>query len=175
MAAGGTAVTALRTHRRIAVGLPRRPAARGDAIVVFGAQVHGGRPSAELRARLRHAAALWSDGWAPVVVCSGGAAEAAAMAAWLADRVPAEALVVDPAGVSTRATLAAAHGRGRLLLVSSPYHAYRIAAEARRQGLDAEVCPAPGCPLEADPAARRRQRARELAASWWYAAVPVRR
>jgi hypothetical protein len=49
----------------------RRPA---DAIVVLGAAQYNGRPSPVLRARLLHSLALYIEGYAPVVVVTGGAA-----------------------------------------------------------------------------------------------------
>jgi uncharacterized SAM-binding protein YcdF (DUF218 family) len=162
LAATGGLVTVLRISR------PRREApAAAEAIVVFGAGVlRDGTPCPELRARLEHAAQLYAEGWAPRVVCSGGAREVAAMCAFLAGRARVEG---DPRGVSTRATLEGLSGRGPVLLVSSPWHAHRIRAEAARQGVDARVCPAPSSPLAEQPRARRRQLAREVVASWWYA------
>lgn len=48
-------------------------AARMDAIIVLGAAVmSGGRPSAALRRRVLHAAALYRSGVAKVVIVSGG-------------------------------------------------------------------------------------------------------
>lgn len=144
--------------------------APASAAVVLGAAAHDGRPCAELEARLARAAALWREGWAPVVVCSGGEPEALAMRdSLLAGGLPASAVIVDTAGVSTRATVERAAGRGRVLLVTSPWHVHRTRAEARRRGVDALVCSADRSPLEAWPRARRRQVAREVAASWWYA------
>jgi uncharacterized SAM-binding protein YcdF (DUF218 family) len=163
------AVPGVLTARRIARS-PRQAPAAAEAIVVFGAGVlRDGTPCPELRARLQHAARLHADGWAQRIVCSGGAPEVAAMCRYLAPRVGAAHVQGDPHGVSTRATLAGLSGRGRVLLVSSPWHAHRIRAEAARQGVDARVCPAPASPLADLPRARRRQLAREVVASWWYA------
>ena len=47
----------------------RRPV---DAIVVLGAAQYNGRPSPVLRARLDHALGLYRDGFAPLIVVTGG-------------------------------------------------------------------------------------------------------
>ena len=58
----------------ITVAVYARVDARGpaDAIVVLGAAQWAGRPSPVLRARLDHAAQLWRDGRAPLMVVTGG-------------------------------------------------------------------------------------------------------
>ena len=43
-----------------------------DAIVVLGAAQYNGRPSPVLRARLDHALALYREGYAPLIVVTGG-------------------------------------------------------------------------------------------------------
>lgn len=155
-----------------------RPA---DAIVVFGAAVRDDGPSISLRARLDAAADVYRQGWAPVVLCSGGRArgisEAAVMRNHLvAAGLPAEAVIPDDSGQSSRGTLisAALFGGGawkRILLVTSPYHMYRVCREAERHALEPLSCPS----AAPDPARRGvrsflvRQYARELAAVTWYA------
>src|SRR4051812_1650986 len=60
-----------------------------DAIVVLGAAQYNGHPSPVLRARLDHAADLWKQHYAPVIVVTGGkvpgdtSTEAGASAAYL--------------------------------------------------------------------------------------------
>jgi len=144
--------------------------ARADVIVVFGAAVGPAGPCRELRARLDHAARLHARGVAPRIRVSGGftgrLSEAEAMREYLLGRgVRQEALEADERGTSTRATLAALPAGTRVVAVSSPYHMARIAAEARRCGLDCTSSPTP------EIRARPRQLAREVAASWWYAAT----
>jgi uncharacterized SAM-binding protein YcdF (DUF218 family) len=170
VAAVVAAATAWTTARRVRLDRGGDSPAPADAIVVFGAQAFSGRPSAELRARLEHAALLAREGWAPRIVCSGGPDEARAMrAALLRLGVREAAVEMDPQGVSTRATVRAARDLGRVLLVSSPWHVHRIRSEAARQGLsEARVCPAPRSPIERHGRARQRQLLREIAASWWY-------
>jgi SanA protein len=164
VALAGVAVTLLQIRRR---GSEERPCT-ADAIVVFGAAVHNGRPSRELQARLDRAAELHARGYAPVVLCSGDPSEARPMRDSLLHLgVPDRAIEMDEAGISTRRTVAAARQYGRVLVVSSPYHLHRILGEAGRQGVDAAPVPA-RTPLMA----RRlwaRQVLREVAAVWWYA------
>jgi uncharacterized SAM-binding protein YcdF (DUF218 family) len=161
------------TARRVRKACGGDEAVRADLIVVFGAATPGGSPSAELRARLAHAAGLFADELAPIVVCSGGhtegVSEARVMRRTLSALVPEARIEIDEHGSSNRATVANARGRGSVLFVSSPYHVHRIAVEARRQEIDARVCAAPGCPVALQPRAWRRALAREVLAVWWYA------
>jgi uncharacterized SAM-binding protein YcdF (DUF218 family) len=150
-----------------------------DAIVVFGAEVYEHGPSPELRARLEHAAALYRNGYAPTIVCSGGISrglsEPEIMRSALSEcGIPPTAVLVDESGSSTRRTIAAArrHATGpwrRVVLVSSPYHMYRIVGEARRQRLDGMPSAAFDTPITRRRIARVRQELREVLAVWWYA------
>lgn len=155
-----------------------------DVMLVFGAEAYpDGRPSPELQARLDHAAALYRQGRVPLVLCSGGhpgaRSEPRVMRASLIRLgVPAEAILIDEAGSSTRRSIAGVKrlGAGRwrtVLLISSSYHLHRILAEARRQGVGAIGSPAPSTPIMRRFAPRTRQRAREVAAAWWYALTPI--
>lgn len=160
---------------------PLRPAPTpaGDAVLVFGAQALPTGPSDELRARLDHAVALWQRGGAPVIAVSGGidghVCETTVMCAWLMDNgVPADAIVRIEPGATTRETIRSARRAGDLayIAVSSPYHARRIRAEARRAGVRmATDCPA-STPEWACPRVRRVRVATELMASAWYALPP---
>jgi uncharacterized SAM-binding protein YcdF (DUF218 family) len=160
-------------------------AAPADAIVVFGAAVWPSGPSPTLRLRTQHAAAVYHRGVAPRVVCSGGRSggrsEPEVMAELLrGDGVPAAAIVLDEDGLTTQATLASVVKLGggawrRIIAVSSPYHLFRIVAEARRHGVTALPSPArrsvtsldrvSALPLLAFDA---RQYAREVIAVWAY-------
>jgi vancomycin permeability regulator SanA len=183
VAVGGAVLTrtwlTVRRAERVASGTP------ADAIVVFGARALPDRPSRELQARLDHAVALWRAGRAPVILCSGGVdgeiSEAHVMARSLrAAGVPDAAIELDAGGACTRSTVTAAlaHGGGRwerVIAVSSPFHMRRIGLEARRQGLACVLSPAPGTPQMRRTRTRHRQRAREVAAIWWYAATGLTR
>jgi uncharacterized SAM-binding protein YcdF (DUF218 family) len=129
------------------------------AIVVLGAAQYNGKPSPVLKARLDHAADLYADSVAPIIVLTGGVAagdktsEAEAAAAYLAKRVPAVALVVLPAGRSTDESVAAAaewcrgYGITEIVVVSDPFHMLRVRLEARRQGLTAWTSPTRTSPI----------------------------
>jgi murein DD-endopeptidase MepM/ murein hydrolase activator NlpD len=147
-AAAGAALSA--RIRRAGRPGPLRPA---DAILVFGAAVWPSGPSLSLEVRVERAAQAYADGLAPVILCSGGwsggASEASVMRRMLVERgVPAEAIIPDDEGTTTREALRSARRFGagnwtRVVAVSSPYHMHRIRSEARRQGLDVILCPAP--------------------------------
>jgi len=128
-----------------------------DAIVVLGAAQYDGRPSDVLAARLDHAYKLCDDGRAEVIVVTGGGlegdrfTEAFASFEYLRDLgVPEEVLRLEVDGSNTWEELSAsAHilsneGRTSVLLVSSPYHSFRIVATADELGLEAAASPAHG-------------------------------
>jgi len=156
------------------------PEARAtDALVVFGAEVRESGPTAELRARLDHAVALWRMGVAPLILVSGGMDgtldEVETMAAYLvAVGVPAGVVFPVRPGGNTRMTLQALGRREdrRYLAVTSQYHVLRIRAEARRQGLRMAVSTPPSTPETRDLAAHRARVASELFALVWYALPP---
>jgi uncharacterized SAM-binding protein YcdF (DUF218 family) len=127
-----------------------------DAIVVMGAAQYDGEPSPQLAARLDHAAALWPQGRAGLVVVTGGKragdrfTEAEASAAYLEEHgVPASAIVLEDQGRSSfeslrgAASLLAARGLDSVLIVTDPYHALRSRLIAGEVGLDAHVSPTP--------------------------------
>ncbi len=109
---------------------------RFDAIVVAGCRVMpDGRPSPALARRVEHAAALWHDGVAPLLVLTGGVgdnppseAEVAASHA-RALGVPEAALVRETGSTSTdeNARLAAQliGNEARIVVVSDRYHVFR--------------------------------------------------
>lgn len=134
-----------------------RPA---EAVLVLGAAQYNGRPSPVLRARLDHAADLYADGIAPVVVVTGGRgdgdtiSESAASADYLHTRgVPDEAILREVDGRTSWQSLAAsarflkARGITDVVLVSDPFHAARIAAMADELGLDAATSPTRTSPI----------------------------
>lgn len=129
-----------------------RPA---DAIVVLGAAQYDGEPSPVLARRLDHAAELYAQGIAPVIVVTGGNqpgdrfTEATAGANYLIRLgVPDAAIRREVQGESSWESLAAAarflraDGTTSVVLVSDPYHAMRIDGIAAELGLDAAVSPA---------------------------------
>jgi len=125
-----------------------------QAIVVFGAAQYNGRPSRVLAARLDHAADLYRRRIAPVIVVTGGSlpgdrySEATVSAAYLHHRdVPDEDILREVSGRSTWESMLAAsrflraRNIRRVVLVSDPFHSYRITAIAREVGLDARASP----------------------------------
>ena len=135
----------------------RDEARPSDAIIVLGAAQYDGEPSPVLARRLDHAAELYLEGIAPLVVVTGGNrpgdrfTEAGASAAYLeAHGVPGQAIEREVQGGSSWESLAAAArflraaGQTRVVLVSDPYHAMRIDGIAHDLGLDAVVSPSDG-------------------------------
>lgn len=126
-----------------------------SAIVVMGAAQWNGVPSPVLRARLDHAAELWTEGAAPVVVVTGGKQPGDATTQgqtgyqYLRDvGLPDEALKVEVGGTNSYEELAAsavilrqAELGDDVIVVTDPYHAFRVEAIAREVGLDAHVSP----------------------------------
>jgi uncharacterized SAM-binding protein YcdF (DUF218 family) len=116
-----------------------RPA---DAIVVFGARAYAdGTPSLALEDRVRHGIALHRAGYAPRLVLSGAADEVPVMRRLAVEAgVPPAALVLDPEGVNTWATLRRLRER-RVIAVSHYYHLARIKLAARRLGIACATAP----------------------------------
>lgn len=126
-----------------------------EAIVVLGAAQYDGRPSPVFQARLDHAIELYDEGLAGTVVLTGGNqagdrfTEGYSGYRYLVEQgLPESALVLEDQGTNTWEQLAAAarilrqRGQTRVLLVSDPYHSYRLEATAEELGLDPQVSPA---------------------------------
>jgi uncharacterized SAM-binding protein YcdF (DUF218 family) len=139
----------------------RQPA---DAIVVLGAAQYNGRPSPVLRARLDHALGLYREELAPLVLVTGGVGRGDTLSeATVARRyliyhgVPAGAVVAQSEGRTTRASMTAVNawlrGRGlrRVILVSDPFHMFRLRIEARRTALEAYTSPTETSPISENP------------------------
>jgi uncharacterized SAM-binding protein YcdF (DUF218 family) len=139
----------------------RRPV---DAIVVLGAAQYNGRPSPVLRARLDHALDLYREGLAPRIVVTGGiglgdtTSEAIVGRRYLVARdVPLESVIAMPRGRSTMASMTAVavwlrrQGERRVILVSDPFHMFRLRLEARRTSLDAYTSPTESSPISDNP------------------------
>ncbi len=111
-----------------------------DAAIVLGAYVFpDGTPSDMLADRLVAGLALLRAGVVRRVIVSGGADEAAGMAAWMLQRgVAREALVVDGAGLRTRLTMqrAAQMGVRVAVVCTQRFHLPRALFLARAAGLE---------------------------------------
>lgn len=162
----------------------RRPA---DAIVVLGAAQYNGRPSPVLRSRLDHALQLYREGLAPRIVVTGGVgrgdttSEATAARNYLLHRkVPARAVIAQPHGRSTQASMTAVAGwleaahLKRVILVSDPFHMFRLRLEARRTNLEAYTSPTESSPISDNPVLELRYLAAEalkIPVAWIQAAI----
>ncbi len=143
-----------------------RPSA---AIVVLGAAQYAGHPSPVLRARLDHAIALWRDRLAPRLVLTGGRGEGdttseAAVGRRYAIRqgVPDSAILLETSGRTTSesmravARMLATLPNHDVILVSDPFHMFRLTILARRLGLHPYTSPTRTSPIDASPHARWR-------------------
>ena len=132
---------------------------------MLGAAQYNGRPSPVLRARLDHALELYREGHAPLVVVTGGVgrgdttSEAAVGRRYLvAHGVPASAVVAQSEGRTTSASMNGVDRSGsatrrlrRVLLVSDPFHMFRLRLEARRTALEAYTSPTESSPISDNP------------------------
>jgi uncharacterized SAM-binding protein YcdF (DUF218 family) len=126
-----------------------------SAIIVMGAAQWNGVPSPVLRGRLDHAAELYRDGVAPVVVVTGGKQAGDTVTQgysgyrYLRDvGVPESAIKVEVDGtnsyteLSASANIVRSAGLGTdVVIVTDPYHSFRAASIAGEVGLDAHVSP----------------------------------
>ena len=131
---------------------------------MLGAAQYNGRPSPVLRARLDHALPLYRERLAPRVVVTGGVgrgdttSEATVGRQYLVNRgVPSSAVVVQPQGRTTRASMTAvaawlqSEHLKRVLLVSDPFHMFRLRLEARHYDLEAYTSPTESSPISDNP------------------------
>lgn len=136
-------------------------ATASDAIVVLGAAQYNGRPSEVFRARLDHALGLYRDGYAPLIVLTGGKqpgdayTEAETGEQYLLDRgVPASALRFENEGRDTWqslrgvADLLAGSDVESLLLVSDGFHLLRAELMARELGFSAAGSASTASPID---------------------------
>jgi uncharacterized SAM-binding protein YcdF (DUF218 family) len=114
------------------------------AIVVFGARVYAdGSPSLAVDDRVKHGVRLYHAGIAPKLILSGAPDEVPTMRRLaLQGRVPESALVLDPDGVNSYATLANLKEKD-VVAVSHYYHLARIKLTARRMGIACATSPCP--------------------------------
>jgi len=130
-----------------------RPA---DAIVVFGAAEYAGKPSPVYRARLDHAATLYTRGIAAVVITTGGAggdpvhSEGEVGREYLLDHgVPDKGLIAETQSDDTSesaervAVIMRRNNMRSCVAVSDGYHLFRIKRMMERQGVTVYGAPRP--------------------------------
>lgn len=136
-------------------------AAPSDVIVVLGAAQWNGRPSDVLEARLQRALDLYEEGYAPLIVVTGGNqpgdiyTEGEVGAAWLQQRgVPDDAIVVENTSRSTLGNLEGARTAlgerdvRSVLIVSDGFHLFRAKVMARHLGWTAHGVPVTDGPID---------------------------
>ena len=130
--------------------------ARADVIIVLGTRQNNGRPSEMFEGRLEHAVALYRSGYAPYLLFTGGKqvgdnyteADTGQRYA-IHGGVPADAILLEPNGNSTIQSLQACteimrqHHLQRAILVSDPFHAFRLRRMVHDLGMKGVVSPTP--------------------------------
>lgn len=154
MVAGGVLIAAIYQQAR-ADGA--RPA---QAIVVLGTAQYNGWPGPVFQARLDRALELWQQGYAPLLVVTGGKmpgdgyTEAEAAWAYLTSMgVPPEAIVMENAATDTWESMQGVAevlqplGVNDVILVSDGFHLFRSRMMARDVGLTATGSAAEASPI----------------------------
>lgn len=145
-----------------------------DAIVVLGAAQFNGVPSQVFQARLDTALDLYRQGYAPLIVVTGGRiygdqyTEAESGRNYLVDRgVPADAILMENVSHNTAASfvgvqkLLKPRGAQSLLIVSDGFHLYRSKMLARAAGFDAYGYASDHSPIRQGSATELRYMVRE--------------
>lgn len=145
-----------------------------DAIVVLGAAQFNGVPSQVFQARLDTAYALYEQGYAPLIVVTGGRiygdqyTEAESGKNYLVEKgVPADAILMENISHNTAASFQGVErilkprGVESLLLVSDGFHLYRSKMLARDAGFTAYGFAAENSPIRQGSMTELRYMARE--------------
>ena len=132
------------------------PPRSADAIVVFGAAEYDGRPSPVYKARLDHAAQLYRQGFAQLVIATGGSGADPRFSEGEVGReylttlgIPDSYLVAETQSPDTAesarrvATILRANGMHTGLAVSDSYHMFRIKRMLGREGITIFGAPRP--------------------------------
>ncbi|HVX30504.1 MAG TPA: YdcF family protein [Nitrolancea sp.] len=149
-----------------------RPA---DAIVVLGAAQWNGRPSTILQARLDHAYDLYASGYAPMIVLTGGMgpgdvySESEVSKAYLQKRGVPESAMRTVDGLTSWQSLQEARATDlrdgeHVILVSDPFHMFRVKHMSEDLGLVAYSSPTKTSPIRPNTPTEYRYVAREVGA-----------
>jgi uncharacterized SAM-binding protein YcdF (DUF218 family) len=143
-------------YRSIVLNSPGDPPRAAEAIVVFGAAEYDGRPSPVYKARLDHAAELYRQGLAPLVIATGGSgadprfSEGEVGREYLAGQgIPDSSLIAETQSPDTAASarrvanILRANGKHSCLAVSDGYHMFRIKRMLGREGIVVYGAPRP--------------------------------
>ncbi len=158
----------------------RNNAEPADVIIVLGAGLReDGRPGPALTRRARHAAALWHESLAPLILCTGGQSEyyprteaAACREILLAAGLPYDAILTEERSRSTEENaiyskrLLDELSLSRLVLVSDSYHMLRAGWVFSARGLETFASPAPASRIH-DPFVHPFSLVREFIAFNW--------
>jgi len=175
-ALAGTIVAALTLGILIERQAGRDEARPSDAIVVLGAAQWDGKPSPVLQARLDHAYDLYAAGLAPKVIVTGGVgvgdsySEGEVARQYLLRKgVPTNAVLTENRGRSSYESMEGAtllmkrNGWHSALLVSDPFHMYRLKRMATDLGVQAATSPTRTSPIRPGSNEERRYMLREVA------------
>ena len=134
----------------------RDQAQPADAIIVLGAAAYDARPSPVFEERIRHGLALYRQGYAPVLLFTGGYGNGAPFAESQVARkyalqqgIPDSAIMIEAVSRNTRENLLQARklmqerGLHRVIVVSDPLHMSRALRLSRELGIDAVGSPTP--------------------------------
>lgn len=153
-----------------------------DVIIVLGSQVlRGGRPGTSLARRADHAFALYQQGYAEHIICSGGFTEPIprSEAEVACDRIvdegaPLDAVIYEEHATSTEenaafsAAIMREHDWQSAIIVSDGYHLLRATWMFQRSGIDAYPSPAQATAGSMNVIERYFRSMREVAALAWY-------
>lgn len=127
-----------------------------DTIIVLGAKLIGNEPSTMLRLRLDETLRLYVNGYAPMIIVSGGQGadedytEAKVMHDYLvAHGIPAQAILLEENSSNTYQNLMNSqrimreHGLNQAIIVSNASHIRRSLVLAQNLGIKASGSPAP--------------------------------
>lgn len=154
----------------------RDEARPSDVILVLGAAQWDGKPSPVLQARLDHAFDLYAAGMAPKVIVTGGVgvgdsySEGGVARQYLLQRgVPAAAVLTENRGRSSYESMEGAtllmqrNGWHSAVLVSDPFHMFRLKRMATDLGVQAATSPTRTSPIRPGSGEERRYMLREVA------------